>query len=179
MTDSIDSVLTLARMPPAVGSVLRLFQTELSDVSFPAVDRGAIEAAVDALGEQLRTVDQSRALLHTQEAELAARKQALVQLCERGLAYARVFAADNEPLLGAMDGIPSPRRRTDGSTKPAKPRPSPPATLDLDQAVVGGEQLPLGDDPSEPPRARPPKRGRATARTPGSNATREETLVPA
>ena len=156
MDTPFESVLTAAQMPPAVGDVLRLFQADLSEVSFPALGRSVLEAAIDSLGEQLRAVEQSRALLHAEEAELAARKEALLRLCERGLGYARVFASENEALLAAVDGIPSLRRRTEGSTRTRQPRTA------GNGDVPTGAQLALGHDVPEPAADKPPKRGRPT-----------------
>jgi hypothetical protein len=153
MDAPFESVLAAARMPPAVADVLRLFQTELSEVSFPALGRSALEAAIESLSEQLRTVEQSRALLHAEEAELAARKEALLRLCERGLGYARVFASENDVLLAAVDGIPNLRRRTEGSARARVPRASP---------LPAEAQLALGQDVPELPAARLPRRGRPT-----------------
>ncbi len=156
MDHPLESVLTAARMPPAIGEVLRLFQTELAEVSFPAVGRALIEAAIESLGDQLRTVEKSRALLHAEEAELVARKEALVRLCERGMGYARVFASENEPLLAQVDKVPSLRRRAEGSPRPRQPRP------DASDTKPADAQLPLGQEvPELAPEARR-RRGRAT-----------------
>jgi hypothetical protein len=162
MNVPFESVLTEARMPPAVGDVLRLFQTDLSEVSFPALGRSALEAAIESLGEQLRTVERSRALLHAEEAELAARKEALLRLCERGLGYARVFASENEALLAAVDGIPGLRRRTEASTRARQPRASPLVASEGSGDVPAGAQLALGHDVPQPAPDKPPRRGRPT-----------------
>jgi hypothetical protein len=140
--ESFESVLTAAQMPAAVGQVLRLFQTDLSDVSFPALGRSSLEAAIASLGEQLHRVEQSRASLHAEEAELTARKQDLLRLCERGLAYARVFACDDQALFAAVDAVPSLRRRTEGSPRTR------PARAGRSGAGPAEAQLPLGDVPA-------------------------------
>jgi hypothetical protein len=150
MNAPFESILTAARLPPAVGEVLRLFQTDLSEVSFPAVGRAVLEAAIEALGDQLRTVEKSRALLHAEEAELSARKEALLRLCERGLGYARVFASENEALLAKVDGMPGLRRRTESSPRPRQPR------VEASGTEAADAQLPLGHEESRP------RRGRAT-----------------
>ena len=153
MNTPFEAILTAARLPPAVGEVLRLFQTDLSEVSFPGLGRAVLEAAIESLGDQLRTVEKSRALLHAEEAELLARKEALVRLCERGLGYARVFAAESEALLARVDGIPGLRRRTEGAPRPRRPRA---------EAKPADPQLPLGHEVPELAPDKPPRRGRTT-----------------
>jgi hypothetical protein len=156
MNPPFESILNAARLPAAVGEVLRLFQTDLSEVSFPAVGRAELEAAIESLGDQLRTVERSRALLHAEEAELLARKEALLRLCDRGLGYARVFASENEALSAKVDGMPGLRRRAEGASRPRQPRAeaSDPETADA--------QLPLGHEVPEVAPERRPRRGRAT-----------------
>ncbi len=147
MDDHFDSLQAAARLPAVVGQVLRLFQTELAEVAFPGLGRSVLETALEALAEELKALDQTRALMHTQEVALAEHKQALVRLSELGLAYARVFASENAALQAAVEQIPSPRRRSDTSPKERKPKVSGPR---------GEGQLPLVSS------VKPAKRGRST-----------------
>ncbi|MFC1641546.1 hypothetical protein ACFL5O_02480 [Myxococcota bacterium] len=128
-TNTTEEILAAVGMAPAVGETLRLFQSELAGVAFPGLDCAVLEGAIGALGKKLEQVEQTRASLRTEEAELKASKEAVLRTCERALAYAKVYAADNQSLLGAVESISNPRpARASGASREGKGRGSRPAS---------------------------------------------------
>jgi len=99
----------MSPLPPPVQAVLELFQGPLSEVRFADVD-----AAV--LANSARTVEAAAVAVIEREAQLAELKQtladkqeALLVLTQRALAYARVYAENDEGLSEQLAGIALPR----------------------------------------------------------------------
>ncbi len=78
--------------------VLALFAQDLIDVGFPDVDLHSLESAADELRALQLEAERIEAELEAARAHVAAQSSALTAQAERGLAYARVFAAANPKL---------------------------------------------------------------------------------
>jgi hypothetical protein len=138
-----DEIIATAGLPPAVVAVLRLFHTELAGIEFPDFARPMLDAAVVNLGERLQAVEQARNLLRQRESDLLSSKETLVRACERGLAYAQVFAAENEPLAATVRAISPIRGRSAAAMRERKPRAPRSRAPDVGSDDPAGEQLEL------------------------------------
>src|SRR3954453_20318683 len=104
----------MSYISPSVQAVIDLFQGPLAEVRFAEVD-------VASLANLARSADAAAAELAEQEARvselkqvLADRQEGLLLLAQRGLAYARVYAEQDEALSEQLSRINLP--------KAAKPR---------------------------------------------------------
>jgi hypothetical protein len=136
-------IIAAAGLPPAVGAIVTLFHTELAGIEFPDLGRPVLDAAVMNLGEQLQAVEQARNLLLQRESELLSSKESLVRACERGLAYAQVFAAENEPLAATLRSISLVRGRGLTNVRERKPRVVRSISPEVRSDEPAGEQLQL------------------------------------
>ena len=84
---------------------MALFEHELSGVEFPEVNAGVLAQAVAEVQAAARHCDSLRAELSAAEGALESSRSALVRLAERGLAYAKVFAADDPGLTATLEAI--------------------------------------------------------------------------
>src|SRR5688572_13539594 len=109
--------ILMTSLPPPVQSVLELFQGPLASVRFADIDAAGLAklaAEVEAASEEVR--EQENQLGELRQA-LAQRQEALLALAQQALAYARVYAENDEALLDAVNRISLPRA--------AKPRKAP------------------------------------------------------
>ena len=99
----------MTTLSPAVLSILELFKGPLSSVRFADVDAEGLAAlAADVERAALAVADQEAKLAELRQG-LAARQEALLVLAQRALAYARVYAENNDELLEELNGISLPR----------------------------------------------------------------------
>ena len=87
-------------VPAAARAILDLFANELRGVGFPGVDAGLLGQLAEEVRARARDVEKAETALDAARAALDERIAALDTLSERGLAYARIYAAD-EPALAA------------------------------------------------------------------------------
>ncbi len=110
---------------PPIRELLDLFTTSLADVKFGDLDAGAFEAQtaeVRAAAAHLAAVQTS---LEAARASFEAQQDALQQMAQRAMAYARVYAENNGALTATLEGIALPRvmkkaPRTVMSTSPVE-----------------------------------------------------------
>lgn len=131
----------MTSLPAPVQSVLELFQGPLASVRFAGIDAAGLAglaAEVEAAASQVREHESQLAELRQ---VLALRQEALLVLAQQALAYARVYAENDEALLEAVNGISLPRA--------AKPRKAPSSKGSATRADGGerstepsGEQAP-------------------------------------
>jgi len=116
----------MSYIPAPVQAVIDLFQGPLAEVRFADVD-------VSALASLARAAESAAAELAEQEARLgelrqmlADRQEALLLLAQRGLAYARVYAEQDEALTEQLSRINLPKatKPRKASSKPTVPEPT-------------------------------------------------------
>lgn len=88
-----------------VRGLMALFTEELAEVRFPDVDGEVLGSAAETVREANAEVNRLFAELEAAQVKLADEKLALGKLAERGAAYVRIFAADNEALVEKLDGL--------------------------------------------------------------------------
>lgn len=144
---------TVDPVPDGVAQLAELFTGPLSDVKFPDVDSEKLSAGCDALREADREVQAAFAALEAAQGRLAEEKDNLSKLAERGLAYAKVFAAEDEELQAQLAEI-----QLGGSKKPAR--------------KAKAKMIPKAEKPKRAPKAAKPKEGTE------ASADDEEKVVP-
>lgn len=103
-------------LAPALRELLDVFERELAEVQFPGVDRTVLkDLAAQVEGEGQR-VDALRQQLDEAQSILSDAQTKLVRAAELGLAYARVYAADDAALLDRLSTLhvgnePAPKKR--------------------------------------------------------------------
>jgi hypothetical protein len=113
------SSITPARDPVSepVAALIDVFGAHAAALCFPEVDHAALEALAAELRQAAVEVErQERALQQARQA-LDERRDALRARAERGLAYARIYAEDDEALREQLEGID-----LGGSAQPAAKR---------------------------------------------------------
>lgn len=127
----------MTSLPPPVQSVLELFQGPLASVRFADIDAAGLAqlaAEVEAASSEVREHENKLGELRP---ILAQRQEALLALAQQALAYARVYAENDEALLEAVNRISLPRA--------AKPRKAP-ASAKGTGARDGGSEAAAGGD---------------------------------
>jgi hypothetical protein len=137
-------------IPPAMGTLLDLFATELKELRFGEIDRPALEKAAAAVRAAAQELAEVEALAETARASLEAAREALLQKGQRALAYARIYAEGSPALDERLQAINLGRglRRPEAIVAETAPRPRgrPPKT-----PKVEGGTLPLaGTAPRRP-----------------------------
>jgi hypothetical protein len=101
------SSITPARDPVSepVAALIDLFGVHAATLCFPEVDHAILEGLAAELRQAAAEVErQERALQQARQA-LDERRDALRARAERGLAYARIFAEDDDALREQLEGI--------------------------------------------------------------------------
>jgi len=115
-----------------IQSVLEVFTTELKEVRFGEVDADALTRAAADVATAAAAVAAAEETLGAARAVHDERADALVQLAQRALAYARVYAEPDAALTARLDAIALPRSPRRGrpltlevSSPEARPAPRP------------------------------------------------------
>lgn len=103
-------------VPPAARAVIDLFRRSLPDVTFPDVDRAALDAAERELLDAQRALEDAEAALDRARTLVTERSATLTSRAQRALAYARVYSEGDDDLALAVD-------RAAGTKKPEEPAP--------------------------------------------------------
>ncbi len=111
-------------LPAGVEEVLALFEGELSAVAFPDVNAKRLREAIAHVATHEDAVEAARAALTEAESRRGEAERAVIQLAEKGLAYARVFAAGNPELSERLKALPlgKPAEQPGRIRKPRKAR---------------------------------------------------------
>lgn len=100
-------------IPNAIQSLLDLFATTLAEVRFADVDGKTLARTAAEVESAAAVVDAAQAALDEARHALQERQEGLLQHAQRAMAYARVYAENDEALserLNAM-ALPRPARR--------------------------------------------------------------------
>jgi hypothetical protein len=103
-------------------AVVALFEGPLAGVRFADVDASGLGKLAAELTNVAAEVEQQETKLASLRQDLAQRQEALLALSQRALAYARVYAEDDEELLAKLNDIVLPRAAK--ARKPAAAKPS-------------------------------------------------------
>jgi len=112
-----------------IQAALALFEGPLADVRFADIDGKTLARAAADVHEVATAVASAHASLESARRALEDRQNALLDLVQRAVAYARVYAEDNEALREKLDAIRLPRtaravRAGDGAELVLSPAPT-------------------------------------------------------
>lgn len=132
-------------LSPAIRELLSIFEGELSKIQFPNVSAKILTELAAQVSDESERVDTLRQQLDAAQANLAEAQQKLVRTAELGLAYARVFAADDAALLDRLAELHVGPNET--STGPGRKR-----KLEVAGSEGGAVRLPAkrGRKPKQP-----------------------------
>lgn len=99
----------MSQLSPPIQAVLELFQGPLAELRFADVDAGALAHLASAVEAASSAVAEQEAQLSDLRQTLADRQDALLLLAQRALAYARVYAEQDEALTEQLLRITLPR----------------------------------------------------------------------
>jgi hypothetical protein len=129
---------------PPIQSVLELFNGPLSSVRFADIDASGLTNLAAEVEAAASEVQRHEAKLAELRQGLAQRQEALLVLAQQALAYARVYAENDEPLLEELNRISLPRAakaRKPGAAKAAGTRDA--ARAEATTEVASGEETAL------------------------------------
>jgi hypothetical protein len=106
----------MTSLPPPLQAVVALFRGPLSQVRFADIDAPGLTGLAEEVEAAATEVEQQEAKLVALRQSLAQRHEALLALAQQALAYARIYAENDEALSAELNDIALPR-----STKPRKP----------------------------------------------------------
>lgn len=86
-------------LSPAIRELLSIFEGELAKVQFPNVSAKILGDLAAQVSSESERVEALRQQLDAAQTNLSEAQQKLVRTAELGLAYARVYAADDATLL--------------------------------------------------------------------------------
>lgn len=163
----------MTSLPPLVQSVLDLFQGPLSGVRFADIDAAGLAKSAAEVEAASAEVQRQQAALAESQRDLDERLEALVGLAHQALAYARVYAENDEQLSEEVNRIALPKapkpRKTNGVKAPARDGvraesagdpDAPPETVEREIEVDDGQRVTAIEDAAPAPQPAV-RRGRA------------------
>jgi multidrug efflux pump subunit AcrA (membrane-fusion protein) len=148
--------MTTDAIPTPIQALLDLFTTALADVRFADVDGQTLARVATDVEAAVAVVSSAEAALASAREVLQERQEALLQQAQRALAYARVYAENDETLTERLGAIALPRgarkARTSGDTLVLSPDPEPaprprgrPRKVHVEAAVAPNPLLSMGE----------------------------------
>ena len=108
----------LEPIPPAVQAIVDLFNDDLDEVNFPDVNAQTLAAMTRDVQDRADALAEARDALELAQKNLADASGVLLGKAERALAYATVFAEEDETLTVKISGIAHDARKIWGKKKP-------------------------------------------------------------
>lgn len=108
----------MSPIAPPVQALLDLFATDLADVHFADVDAQLLARLAVDLEASAEAAAIAQEALERANAAVLERSDALLEQAQRALAYARVYAERNPPLLERLEAITLPRARRPRAESP-------------------------------------------------------------
>ena len=99
----------MTSLPPSVSAVLELFKGPLASVRFADVDAQGLATLAADVERAALDVEAQEAKLGELRQSLAQAQESLLVLAQRALAYARVYAENNDELTEELNQITLPR----------------------------------------------------------------------
>jgi hypothetical protein len=96
-------------IPLPVQAILDLFASDLAEVRFADVDANALEQIAVEVKAAANLVESAERALDAARAALQEKQDSLLQHAQRALAYARVYAENDEAMSARLETIALPR----------------------------------------------------------------------
>lgn len=129
-------------VPAPIQTVLELFENELAPLKFPDIDQSVLSEAAHAVYQHAEEVARAESTLAAAREALHESQEALLQKCQRAVAYARVYADEDAALCDKLEAIGLPRSLRHGKGS-AQPGPSSEAKPPVRRAPRRQGQRPL------------------------------------
>ncbi|RYZ04887.1 MAG: hypothetical protein EOO73_22190 [Myxococcales bacterium] len=110
----------MTSLSPPLQAVVALFRGPLSEVRFADIDAVGLTGMATEVEAAAMEVEQQEAKLVELRQSLAQRQESLLALAQQALAYARIYAENDEALSAELNDIVLPR-----AAKPRKPSAKP------------------------------------------------------
>lgn len=92
-------------IPTAVQDFYDLFKQDFSNVSFPDISLEILEKLISDVHEKMNSLQEAIALVNSAQQALESSQNELLQKSMRGLAYAKIYAEDQDDLLERLSRI--------------------------------------------------------------------------
>lgn len=92
-------------IPAPVQEFYELYKQNFSSVSFPDINLEILDKLISDVQEKLNALEEARALLETAQQDLETSQNELFQKSMRALAYAKIYAEDQEELFKQLSNI--------------------------------------------------------------------------
>ena len=130
-------------IPEQVNELLGVYRDKLAMVAFPEISLEILEKLVAEVGEQEQVLVEARKQVDEAQEALETVMETLLQRCQRGLAYAKVYAEGDETLSKLLSSINFgksariPKRTSSGekSRTPVEPRPVKPKRAPVEAQI--------------------------------------------
>lgn len=132
--------------------LLSLFDGPLKNVRFPDVDHASLVELAGGVRACTEDVERAEAALLVAKTALDERRESLLRMCQRALAYARVYAEEDPALRAQLEAIPIPRMRL-----PGKPSAARSPEIAANEAAVAPAPRKRGRPPKDKTQAPPPE----------------------
>jgi hypothetical protein len=96
---------TLNPIPAPVQEFYELFKQNFSNITFPDINLEILDKLINDVHEKMKALEQARALLETAQQNLENSQNELLQKSMRALAYAKIYAEDQEELFEQLSSI--------------------------------------------------------------------------
>lgn len=109
-----------AIVPPPIRAFIDFYDAHLPALNFPDLDQASLHARAAAVGDALDALEAAKAQVEIARTQLEAEQAALLKHARKGLAYARIYAAERDELaesLAQIDLNPQPKTRRRRSRK--------------------------------------------------------------
>lgn len=120
----------ISAIPAPIRTLLDLFTSSLADVRFADVDGQTLGRCAAEVESAAEAVASAQAALDAARETLQLKQDVLLQRAQSALAYARVYAENDDALSRQLDGVCLPRstrrpRGVEGLVLSAEPQPAP------------------------------------------------------
>ena len=102
---STNSSASTDLIPSGVHTVISLFEGPLKSVNFPNIDRERLQERIQEVESSAQELNDLLARVDGLQQTIAEAKDRLVKDAERAVAYARVYAAEDEALLETLSSV--------------------------------------------------------------------------
>ncbi len=159
-------------VPPSIRAALELFETALVDVRFANLDAKTLARAAADVHAVASVVASAQAALDSARSALQERQDVLLEQVQRAVAYARVYAENDEALTQRLNAITLPRagkgaRVKDDAALVLSSAPNPPArSRGRNRKAVSSEPMLVADLPVNGSRVDGDGNGGVTAGSP-------------
>jgi hypothetical protein len=141
-------------IPPSIRAALELFETALVDVRFANLDAKTLARAAADVHAVASVVASAQAALDSARSALQERQDVLLEQVQRAMAYARVYAENDEALTQRLNAIALPRagrgaRSKDDATLVLSSAPHPQAQPRRSKRNAVSEQMRVAELPAQ------------------------------